>query len=148
MEKINKKMKLQIILIIIISNVLVYLTFSGGEGPQQQLKESHTSYREGFVRLKLEGQLHTDFEYNKPISIINKKRTIVIKHAIMLQHNDDSSMREETLLIPGTAKRDRISIYVHKRHVSALIAMHTPIIVPYNSVSPIRSKRVNYEILL
>jgi hypothetical protein len=149
MEQIDQKLKLKIVLIIFISNILIFLIFSqDGSAPTEDTKD-YTNYREGFVKLKLQGMLHTDFEYNKPITIINKSRTIIIRHAILLEQMNNTDSTDGDLLLPGTVKKDRVSIYVHKKHVPTLISLSHPIIVPFDSVLPTkRNKRRNYEILL
>ena len=146
MESLSSQTKLKICLIIVISNILVYLIFSATPSiPEKKLVSFEL--RNDYVFLTIRSKLRTTFNRNKAISIINSKQTDIIKHAILIAVNTSSS-GPQMLSESYNSEQQSITVYTHKSNLKKLLSFKDSMIVPFDSISVAgkRKKRVSYDL--
>ena len=126
------------------SNISIYMLASG---PNEELPEvSVSSYeRAGYSEFRISAKNLTPFSHQRPITILDINKNIVIAYALLLEEVseskvDDFSQKKET---------NEYIIYLPETEISKLINKNNLLILPYGkNYKSVRKRRNTYETII
>jgi len=146
MEKIDKNIKAKLLLLFFFSNLSVYMMATTNHTSSDiKVTPSIVEYREGYVEYRIAGKLYTQFDYNKPITILGRTNQVVVPHAILkTEINQEGQDLQEI-----SPSAQTYIIYLPSKLLPKLLSSQNLKILPYATVyQQAKRKGHNYEILL
>jgi hypothetical protein len=146
MEKINKNIKLKIIILFILSNSSTYL-LSSTESREYHISTPQTEtfeQREGYITVSISAEAITNSEPNLPISILSSKNSMLIPHGFLIKKNS-SEISDTGYLSESNMKN--YTVHVPSKYLTKLLDGKSFKIIPYGAIEKNAKKKrmVNYE---
>lgn len=141
MNKIDNTTKAKLLFILLMSNISIYMLCST---PEEIVTPEETTslFRKDYTELKIHANLLTSFEENKPISILDKNKTVVVKYALMLRQVSQSQ-NDFNLDTQGT----EYIIYLPDSEITKLLNQKNLFILPFGKNYGVAKRvRKSYEI--
>ena len=146
MERIDKNIKIKIIILFLLSNSSTYLLSSS---EKQDCYSTHNQVntfeeREGYITVTISAEAITNSKPNLPISILSSKNSVLIPHGLLIKQvspdiTDSSYLSESNL--------KNYSVHVPSKFLKKLLNGRSFKIVPYGAIEKSISKKrmMNYE---
>lgn len=143
MEEISKTNKIKLFFIFLLSNISVYLLASSPPEEGVILEEVPISeIRQGYVNIRIKGQLLCEFDSQKAVSIYHKNQ-LVIPHAFLLKRINTNS--PDSLMASPRESSTTYLIQVPRKYLGQLMKENHFKILPYGPEIKFKRKGNNYE---
>ena len=141
-DKLDKALKLKLLFVLLMSNISMYM-FMSSSPDQFELKNEPDLFREGYSELKIQGNLLTSFEENKPISILTRDKRVLVKYALLLKSVNSSSSD----LNFGNNEDNQFIVYIPDTEITKLLNQKKLLLLPFGKTygAPLKLRR-SYEI--
>lgn len=136
--QINNSLKLNIFILLFLSNSSTYMLSSNSPIPVQKKLNTNKIERVDYITMRIQAELKTEFNTQKPVILVDKGHQTIIKNVFLLnqENKEDEFLESKTHYI----------VEIPNEKYALVSRMKKIEILPFNIEIKRKNKRKNYEV--